>query len=369
MVLGSCLVDVVGCVMGEIDSVRDRSDYRLAGVGAPLALSADHELELDVLESDVAVDKPLIYEHTVDDETGLRLDKVAALRFSDFSRAQIQEFIEQGALLVNGEPQKNKYRVRAGDVLGLNVTLEAHSDDLPEDIALDVVYQDETVLVINKPAGLVVHPGAGNRTGTLVNALLYHYPDQASLPRAGLVHRIDKDTTGLLMVARTKAAQLFLIDKLKDKSVYRLYQCVVQGVPADVLRHRVIDRPITRHPKQRTKMSVHDSGKSAVTHIEKAQALGAYHSLLFVRLETGRTHQIRVHLSHLGFGLVGDAVYGTRPKLMPKAVSDVTQAFDRQALHAYELGFVHPVTGASMCFVAPLPQDMRELIDTLTALT
>ncbi|WFF37839.1 RluA family pseudouridine synthase [Moraxella nasibovis] len=300
------------------------------------------------------------------DESGLRLDKLATTVFAEFSRVQVQSFIENGELLVNQAPQKPKYRVKADDVLTLQAVLEDHSADLPENIALDVVYEDDDVIVINKPAGLVVHPGAGNRTGTLVNALLYHYPDNAHLPRAGLVHRIDKDTTGLLVVARSKSAQLDLTEQLKDKSVYRHYQCVCQGVPSDILRHATIDLPIARHQTQRTKMAVRDSGKPAVTHILKAQGLGERYSLLDVRLETGRTHQIRVHLSHLGFALVGDAVYGKPIKSgLSEACRQAVQGFSRQALHAYRLGFIHPKSGEKMEFCADLPDDMKDLIDVL----
>lgn len=300
------------------------------------------------------------------DESGLRLDKLATTVFADFSRVQVQGFIDNGELLVNQTPQKPKYRAKAGDVLDLQAVLEDHSADLPENIAIEVVYEDDEVIVINKPAGMVVHPGAGNRTGTLVNALLYHYPDNAHLPRAGLVHRIDKDTTGLLVVARSKSAQLDLIEQLKDKSVYRHYQCVCQGVPSDILRHATIDLPIARHQTQRTKMAVRDSGKPAVTHILKAQGLGERYSLLDVRLETGRTHQIRVHLSHLGFALVGDAVYGKPIKSGLCAASrQAVQSFARQALHAYRLGFIHPKSGEKMEFCAALPDDMVRLIDVL----
>lgn len=309
----------------------------------------------------------MVLSHVVTaDESGLRLDKLATTVFAEFSRVQVQGFIENGELLVNQTPQKPKYRAKAGDVLDLQAVLEDHSADLPENIAIEVVYEDDEVIVINKPAGMVVHPGAGNRTGTLVNALLYHYPDNAHLPRAGLVHRIDKDTTGLLVVARSKSAQLDLIEQLKDKSVYRHYQCVCQGVPSDILRHATIDLPIARHQTQRTKMAVRDSGKPAVTHILKAQGLGERYSLLDVRLETGRTHQIRVHLSHLGFALVGDAVYGKPIKSgLSAECRQAVQSFARQALHAYRLGFIHPKSGEKMEFCAALPDDMVRLIDVL----
>lgn len=297
-------------------------------------------------------------------DVGVRLDKLGSTVFDGFSRANIQKFIDNGELLVNGAIVKPKYAVKSGDVLTLTAALENHSEDLPENIAIDVVYEDDAVIVINKPAGLVVHPGAGNRTGTLVNALLYHYPDVAHLPRAGLVHRIDKDTTGLLVVARTKTAQLDLIDQLKDKSVYRLYQCIALGAPHDIMRHARIDAPIGRHSTQRTKMAVKDTGKPAVTHILKVVALHERYSLCDVQLETGRTHQIRVHLSHVGHPLVGDKVYGTSPRAgLTDTQRQAVANFPRQALHAHTLGFIHPVSGESMKFHAPLPADFCALMD------
>lgn len=309
------------------------------------------------------------HRYCVDENSiGVRLDKIATEVFHGFSRVQIQGFIDEGQLLVNGTPQKSKYRVKTGDELTLTATLANHSEDLPENIAIDVVYEDNEVIVINKPVGLVVHPGAGNRTGTLVNALLYHYPENAHLPRAGIVHRIDKDTSGLLVVARTKTAQLDLTEQLKDKSVYREYLCIATGVPSDILRHATIDAPIGRHRIHRTKMSVTDGGKPAITHITHATPLGTHYSLLHVRLETGRTHQIRVHLSHVGHALLGDKVYGTLPKagLAPHVREAVVQ-FPRQALHAHKLGFVHPTTGKALVFEANLPSDMVEMVALLQA--
>lgn len=318
-------------------------------------------------ETTTLVKNTVYFSHqVVDEEVGFRLDKLASMVFKDFSRMQLQGFIEDGSLTVNDVTQKPKYRIKLDDVLRLHAVICDHSEDLPENIALDVVYEDEDVVVINKPAGMVVHPGAGNRTGTLVNALLYHYPSNANLPRAGLVHRIDKETTGLLVVARTKAAQMNLTEQLKNKSVYRHYRCICQGVPSDILRHAIIDLPIARHPTQRTKMAVRDGGKNAVTHVMQAMPIHEQYSLLDIRLETGRTHQIRVHLSHLGFALVGDPVYGAPIKSgLNKEHFTAIKAFKRQALHAHQLGFIHPATGENMVFHAPLPSDMQALIDVL----
>ena len=308
--------------------------------------------------------------HTVSvDEAGLRIDKLASQVFTDFSRAQLQGWITDGSLQCNGEVLKPKHRVKAEDVLHLSTTLQQHSEDLPENIDIDVVYEDDAVLVINKPVGMVVHPGAGNQTGTLVNALLYHYPQQHHLPRAGLVHRIDKDTSGLLLIGKTKPAQMALMAQLKDKSVYRHYQCVVAGDQDSLKRHRRIDAPIGRHRNQRTKMAVMTAGRDAVTHLLEITPLNDNYCLLDVGLETGRTHQIRVHLSHVSHPLVGDRVYGGRRQLragLTEVQRRVITNFPRQALHAYALGFVHPTTHEDIEVTAPLPEDMQQLIAALS---
>lgn len=305
-----------------------------------------------------------------DKQTGSRIDKLASQVFEGFSRAQLQDWINADKLTVNDSPQKPKYRVRTGDVLHLSAELEQHGEDLPEDIDIEVLYEDEDVLVVNKPVGMVVHPGAGNWTGTLVNGLLYHYPNQKHLPRAGLVHRIDKDTSGLLIIGKTKTAQLELMEQLKDKSVYRHYKCVVAGDAEDLQRHRVIDKPIGRHRTQRTKMTVMQTGgKDAVTHLIDITPLKTNYSLVDVALETGRTHQIRVHLSHLGYPLIGDAVYGGRQQMRAGLTDEqraAIRAFPRQALHAYQLGFIHPTTGEDILVTSDIPDDMLALIDVLS---
>lgn len=309
--------------------------------------------------------------HVNDVQIGERIDKIAASVFSDYSREQIKSWLDSGELTVNGTPQKPKYRLKPNDALMLKASLADQQQDLPENIPLDILYEDESVLVINKPVGLVVHPGAGNWSGTLVNALLYHYPDSRTLPRAGLVHRIDKETSGLMVVAKDSQSQLHLIDQLKDKSVYRLYQAIVLASAAELARHRTIDAPIGRHPTQRTKMAVVGTGKPAITHLEKIQPITDAVSLVSVRLETGRTHQIRVHLSNLGFPLLGDPLYGSARKnsiLLNTLDTDQksqVQKFQRQALHAFELGFIHPKTGENIKVQAPLPADMQHLLDIL----
>ena len=308
--------------------------------------------------------------HTVTQEqAGQRIDKLAADMFTEHSRAQLQDWLKSGNLTVNDHNEKAKYRVKIGDIVRLEAKLEQHGSDQPEDIKLDIIYEDDSVIVINKPVGMVVHPGAGNWSGTLVNGLLYHYPNQAHLPRAGLVHRIDKNTSGLLVIGKTKAAQLELQEQLKDKSVYRHYQCVVAGDAPSLARQRTINAPIGRHRTQRTKMTVTSTGKTAITHIMKITPLSDTYSLLDVRLETGRTHQIRVHLSHIGHPIIGDDIYGNRQQLRAGLTPEQRQAiqsFPRQALHAYKLGFIHPETGESIELTAPLPQDIVELAHTLS---
>lgn len=300
----------------------------------------------------------------IDSQAGVRVDKLACDVFGQ-SRANVQKWLQSGELTLNAQTVKPSTRVKAGDILTLCATLSPHGDDKPENIALTVVYEDEWVLVVNKPAGLVVHPGAGNWTGTLVNGLLYHYPNQAHLPRAGLVHRIDKDTTGLLLVAKDDKCQQHLVNLLKDKRIYRHYRCIAYGTPHDFARHSVIDAPIGRHPSVRVKMSVHAGGKPAITHITKATQIHPHYCLLDVALQTGRTHQIRVHLAHIGHPLLGDGVYGRPPKGLNDTQKTAVTDFARQALHAYELGFIHPVTEQNVVAVAPLPDDMAALIEIL----
>ncbi|WP_227673245.1 RluA family pseudouridine synthase [Psychrobacter nivimaris] len=333
----------------------------------------DSDMDGDDDEAPVAGQAvPVIVDMThvvTEDQAGLRIDKVASQAFSDFSRVQLQNWITDGSLLYNGSVQKPKVRVKADDVLHLSTTLQQHGEDQPENIDIDVVYEDDDVLVINKPVGMVVHPGAGNQNGTLVNSLLYHYPQQHHLPRAGLVHRIDKDTSGLLLIGKTKPAQMALMEQLKDKSVYRHYKCVVAGDQASLSRHRRIDAPIGRHRNQRTKMTVMTAGREAVTHLLNVTPLNENYCLLDVGLETGRTHQIRVHLSHITYPLVGDRVYGGRRQLrsgLTEAQRQAINNFPRQALHAYTLGFVHPTTGEDIEVTTPLPEDMQKLMAVLS---
>ena len=295
---------------------------------------------------------------------GQRIDQVAALVWSDFSREKLKQWLKDGHLLVNGNTVKPKYKCEGNELLTLDVELEVQTKSLPENIPLNVVYEDDDIIVINKPVGMVVHPGAGNTTGTLVNALLYHYPKSAELARAGLVHRIDKDTSGLLVVAKNLEAQFSLSKQLAKKSVYRLYDLVVYG---NIIAGGTIDEPIKRHPVDRVKMAVLPGGRDAVTHYNVKERFQHF-TRVQARLETGRTHQIRVHFSYLGFGLVGDSVYMSRVRVPAGAselLADTLRGFKRQALHATKLGLIHPRSGEEMMFEAPWADDFAQLIEVL----
>lgn len=295
---------------------------------------------------------------------GQRIDQVAALIWSDFSREKLKQWLKDGHLLVNGNTAKPKYKCEGNELLSLNVELEAQTNSQPENIPLDIVYEDDDILVINKPVGMVVHPGAGNITGTLVNALLFHYPKSAELSRAGLVHRIDKDTSGLLVVAKNLEAQFDLSKQLANKSVYRIYDVVVYG---NIIAGGTIDEPIKRHPVDRVKMTVLPGGKDAVTHYNVKERFQHF-TRVQARLETGRTHQIRVHFSYIGHGLIGDQVYMPRVRVPAGAselLNETLRGFKRQALHAAKLGLVHPRTKQDMMFEAPWPEDFSQLVDVL----
>ena len=302
-----------------------------------------------------------------DSLAGSRFDQAAAELLPDYSRSRLQQWIRQGQLLVDGQQKKPKEKLLGGEMLTLNVELEPEGEWQAEAIALDIVYEDDTLLVINKPAGLVVHPAAGNREGTLLNGLLHHYPALETIPRAGIVHRLDKDTTGLMVVAKTLKAHHSLVEQLQERSVSREYQAVCNGV---MTGGGTVEADIGRHPHVRTKMAVVESGgKEAITHYRIVQRYRDY-THIRVKLETGRTHQIRVHLAHIGYPLVGDATYAGRLKI-PKGGSisliDTLRGFHRQALHAGELGLIHPETEDYMHWQVPLPDDFQHLLDTLDA--
>lgn len=296
-----------------------------------------------------------------------RLDKIAAELFPDFSRSRLQQWIVDGKLTVDGEIRRGRDKMVGGENLELDVVLEAEGDWEPENIPLNIVYEDDDIVVINKPSGLVVHPAAGNYSGTLLNALLYHYPGIENVPRAGIVHRLDKDTTGLMVVAKTLQAQTQLVNQLQDRSMGREYEAVTMGV---MTGGGVVEAPIARHPTQRTKMAVapEGMGKEAVTHYRVLKKFNA-HTHVRCKLETGRTHQIRVHMSHIGYPLVGDQTYFGRFRL-PKGISlhlrQVLQDFQRQALHARELSLWHPTTDEYMTWEVELPQDFSDLLQALS---
>lgn len=297
---------------------------------------------------------------------GQRLDQAATALFGEFSRARLQQWIGAGELRVDGLAGRAKDRLAGGEWLSLDTHLAPAGDWAEQEVPLPLVYEDSELLVLDKPAGLVVHPGAGNRDGTLLNGLLRHCPELRALPRAGIVHRLDKDTTGLMVVARTLRAHADLVAQLRERSVARDYDALVRG---RVIAGGTVDAPIGRHPRARTRMAVVAGGRTAVTHYRVARRL-PHHTLLRVSLATGRTHQIRVHMAHLGHPVVGDPVYGGRLQLPADLTPDAAAAlrgFRRQALHAARLSLRHPATGATMTWEAPLPADFAALLAALGA--
>jgi 23S rRNA pseudouridine1911/1915/1917 synthase len=295
---------------------------------------------------------------------GLRLDQALAAALPQYSRARLQRWIRDGVVRLKGQPARARDRVQGGEQIVVEARFDADTAVGAEALPLDIVYQDAQLLVLNKPAGLVVHPGAGNRSHTLQNALLAHDPALARVPRAGLVHRLDKETSGLLIVARTPEVHTRLVAQLAAREIGREYLALVAGQPTGGAR---IDQPIGRHRSLRTRMAVRGDGREAVTNFRIEERFRV-HTLLRVRLETGRTHQIRVHLAHVGLPLVGDPVYGGR---QGRVAGDAEQlnaqlhAFSRQALHAQRLTLAHPGHGRELSFEAPLPQDLEALLAAL----
>ncbi|WP_414703780.1 23S rRNA pseudouridine(1911/1915/1917) synthase RluD [Povalibacter sp.] len=299
-----------------------------------------------------------------DDHVGQRLDQVLAELLSEYSRTRIKDWIESGQILINGGKLRPKDKVLGGERVEVDATLQEAVAVAPELIDLAIVHQDKHILIINKPAGLVVHPGAGNAAGTLQNALLHFDPDLVHLPRGGIVHRLDKDTSGLLVIARTLEAHTALVRALEVHDVQREYESIVTGV---MTAGGTVDAPIGRHPVDRLKQTIRADGRESVTHY---RVLHRYRGHTHVRLtlETGRTHQIRVHMAHIRYPLVGDRTYGGRLLLPKGATPELVEAlrgFGRQALHAARLAFEHPVTGKPVEAVAPIPADMQELLAVL----
>ena len=300
-----------------------------------------------------------------EEHAGKRFDVVLAELFPDYSRSRLKTWIEQGQVLLDGENVRPRTKVAGDEVIALTVD-EGGSDFevQAQDIPLDIVHEDDSIIVINKPAGLVVHPAAGNPDGTVQNALLYHDASLASVPRAGIVHRLDKDTTGLMVIARDLKAHKYLVEQIQRHDVIREYQAVVYGV---LTGGGVVDEPVGRHPRDRIRMAVRENGREAVTHYRLLERFRE-HSHIKVQLETGRTHQIRVHMSHLRHAIVGDPIYAGRHRLPAGAsqgLIDCLQSFKRQALHAWRLHLAHPQTKQTMMFEAPLPDDMQQLIRQL----
>lgn len=300
-----------------------------------------------------------------DTQLGQRLDQAIAELFPDFSRSRLKEWLLDGKVQVNGSVViKPRIRVFGGEEIILQAELEDEVRWQAQDIFLNIVYEDDDILVINKPRDFVVHPGAGTPDGTVLNALLFHYPPIAEVPRAGIVHRLDKDTTGLMVVAKTVPAQTQLVRELQKRTITREYEAIAIG---KMTAGGVVDKPIGRHATKRTLMAVSPMGKTAVTHYRVAEHFRE-HTRIRLRLETGRTHQIRVHMSYLQHPLLGDSAYGGRariPKGASQDLTDMIRGFDRQALHAAMLRFEHPVTGEMLEFHAPIPDDMVELTEAL----
>lgn len=296
---------------------------------------------------------------------GMRLDQCLAELFPDYSRTRLKEWILDGQVKVDGHIVKTpRTKLIGTEEIELNARIEVEQDHQPQQIQLDIVYEDEDILVINKPANLVVHPGAGNQDGTVLNALLHHVPDIAVVPRAGIVHRLDKDTTGLMVVAKNVPAHTSLVAQLQAREISREYEAIVVGA---MVAGGTVDKPIGRHSTKRTLMSVKELGKEATTHYRVVEKFRE-HTHLRLKLETGRTHQIRVHMSYIHHPLVGDPQYGSRLKL-PRGASEqlvtALQSFRRQALHAIQLGLHHPLSGEWMSWQAPLPEDFVALRDVL----
>ena len=308
----------------------------------------------------------ILTEKVPEELAGMRLDQVLAELFPEYSRSKLQTWVKAERVQVNGVSLKSKDRVEGGEHIVLDAEPEIVLKCEAEAIPLDIVYEDDALLIVNKPAGLVVHPAAGNWTGTMQNALLYHDTGLACLPRAGIVHRIDKETSGLLMVAKTLPAHTSLVEQLQSREINREYLAVTRG---RMTAGGTIGESIGRHPVDRKRFAVREAGKPAVTHYRVVQRF-LRHTLIQVKLETGRTHQIRVHMEYIRYPLVGDPVYGGRFRLPPQCnerLENELRMFKRQALHAAKLGFQHPETGGYCEWKAPMPEDMQMLLDALNS--
>ena len=300
------------------------------------------------------------------EHVGQRFDRVVAEWLSDYSRARLQIWITEGAITLNGESVAPKYRIKGGEevLAHLPEPAEAVTRVEAEDIPLQIHFADDQLFVIEKPAGMVMHTAPGNLSGTMQNALLHHDPLLAAIPRSGIVHRLDKDTSGLVMIARTLESHFSLVQQLQERSVHRIYDAIVHG---EMVAGGTVDEPIGRHPVDRKRMAVNEKGKIAVTHYRVLNKF-PNHCHIGAKLETGRTHQIRVHMSHIQHPLIGDTVYGRRnlPGRVSEPLKQLIVGFPRQALHAKELGIVHPKTGEQMRWEKEMPEDMQRLLEGLS---
>ena len=306
-----------------------------------------------------------VFECKVPEESsGERVDQALAKLFPDYSRSRLQTWLKEGQILINGEVKRAKDKVLGGEHIELKVILGSENVWEPENIPLDIVYEDEHLLVVNKPPTMVVHPAAGNYNGTMLNALLHHAPELEAIPRAGIVHRLDKETSGLLVVARTLTSQKILVEQLQARTFLREYDAIIRG---SVTAGSTINKPIGRHPINRKRMAVNDKGKTAITHYRVNERY-RLHTKLTVKLETGRTHQIRVHMAYINHAILGDPVYGGRFKIPAASDDEFVEAlkgFKRQALHARHLGLVHPATNEFIEWEIEEPQDMIDIQNVL----
>jgi 23S rRNA pseudouridine1911/1915/1917 synthase len=318
------------------------------------AVGIQEDLERECVEANVPLEL-----------AGKRFDAALAEMFPEFSRSRLTEWIKSGDALLDGEIAKPKVAVRGGETVSLSIRVEIETEGEAEAMDLELVYEDADVLVINKAAGLVVHPGAGNARGTLVNGLLYLDPKLAELPRAGIVHRLDKDTSGLMVIARSLRAHAGLVEQLSAREVHRQYVAAVVGT---MVAGSTVNAPIDRHPKDRIRMAVarEGGGRDAITHYRVREKF-RNHTLVECRLETGRTHQIRVHMTHIKHAIIGDPLYGLLrlPKGATPELTAMLHSFKRQALHAEKLSFVHPISGEQISTEAPMPNDMQQLLKVL----
>ena len=356
--------------MGEVWALKARSaDNTSPRKAAPLThhnptdrrrmRSSDTQSDPEVAAEDAARSA-----RVPEASAGRRFDAVLAELFPEFSRSRLAEWIKSGDALLDGAQVRPRDAVRGGEAVTLVAVLDTQTHALPEDIPIDVLYEDSEVFVLDKPAGLVVHPGAGNPAGTLVNALLFRDPGLSALPRAGIVHRLDKDTSGVMVVARTLQAHAALVSQLSSRDVHRQYLAIVVGA---LVSGGTANAAIDRHPRDRLKMTVREDGRDAVTHYRLRERFRA-HTALECRLETGRTHQIRVHMAHLKHPILGDPLYGgplKLPKAANEALIDALRGFKRQALHAETLEFTHPISGEPVRCSAPIPADMQHLLRVL----